>query len=62
MLIGWKPPPTDWVKVYMNSPCKEKERIGCGGVIRGSDVEWLGGFAKYIGRGSAYLGGIVGSV
>lgn len=39
----------------MNRLRKEKEIIRCGGVIRSSDGEWLGGFAKYTGCGSAYL-------
>jgi ribonuclease HI len=29
--------------------------IGCGGVIRGSDGEWINGFSKLIGRGDVYI-------
>jgi hypothetical protein len=30
--------------------------IGCGGVIRGSDREWLNGFSKLIGLGDGVIG------
>jgi ribonuclease HI len=29
--------------------------IGCGGIIRGNKGEWLGGFAKFIRPGNAYI-------
>jgi ribonuclease HI len=29
--------------------------IGCGGVIRGSEGEWIYGFNKFIGRGEVYM-------
>jgi ribonuclease HI len=34
--------------------------IGCGGVIRGSDREWLNGFSKLIGLGDAYIAELYG--
>jgi ribonuclease HI len=39
-----------WVKLNTDGCCKELNQIGCGEVLRGSDGEWLGGFAKFIGR------------
>ncbi|MCI64562.1 ribonuclease H protein, partial [Trifolium medium] len=35
--------------------CQDGGRIGCGGILRGSQGEWLGGFAKFIGHGNAFL-------
>ncbi|MCH92424.1 hypothetical protein A2U01_0013363, partial [Trifolium medium] len=29
--------------------------VGCGGVIKGSDDEWIGGFAKRLRLCSAYM-------
>ncbi|GAU18130.1 hypothetical protein TSUD_248310 [Trifolium subterraneum] len=55
VLVSWKPPPTSWVRLNTDGSCRDGDHIGCGGIIRGSDGEWLGGFAKYICIGSAYL-------
>jgi len=38
----------------MDGSCRDGGHIGCGGIIKGSDGEWLGGFSKYILIGSAY--------
>ncbi|MCI24501.1 ribonuclease H protein, partial [Trifolium medium] len=54
-LVSWKPPPDGWVKVNTDGACKEGRIAGCGGLIRGSDGEWLGGFAKFLGACSAYV-------
>ncbi|GAU38278.1 hypothetical protein TSUD_119590 [Trifolium subterraneum] len=54
-LISWKPPPVGWVRLNTDGARSEDGSIGCGGIIRGSDSEWLGGFAKFVGFGSAYL-------
>jgi hypothetical protein len=53
--VKWLPPLEGWVKLNTDGSCQEGGRIGCGGVIRGSDGEWLGGYAKFIGYGNAYL-------
>jgi ribonuclease HI len=55
VLIGWKPPPVGWVKLNSDGACKHDGSAGCGGIIRGSDGEWLGGFAKKLGICSAYV-------
>jgi hypothetical protein len=44
-----------WVKVYSNGSCQVNGRIDCGGVIRGSGDEWLGGFSKHIESGTTYI-------
>ncbi|PNX90504.1 ribonuclease H, partial [Trifolium pratense] len=44
-LITWKPPPVGWVRLNTDGAHSEDGSIGCGGIIRGSDGEWLGGFA-----------------
>ncbi|MCI24591.1 putative non-LTR retroelement reverse transcriptase [Trifolium medium] len=55
MHIGWNPPPEGWVKLNTDGSCSDGGWIGCGGVLRGSHGEWLGGFANFIGQGNAYL-------
>jgi ribonuclease HI len=55
VFVGWKPPPNGWVKLNSDGSCKDNGIAGCGGIIRGSDGEWLGGFAKRIGKCSAYM-------
>jgi ribonuclease HI len=42
--------------------CREDGHIGCGGIIRGNDSEWIGGFAKFVGHGNAYLAKLWGVV
>jgi ribonuclease HI len=54
-LVGWKCPQVGWVKLNSDGACRKDGRSGCGGVIRGSDGEWLGGFAKYVGRCSVFV-------
>jgi len=42
-------------EIETNGSCRDGGHIGCGGIIRGSDDEWLGGFSKYIEIGRVYL-------
>jgi ribonuclease HI len=44
-----------WVKLNTDGASKEEGQAGCGGIIRGSDKEWLGGFPKNLGRCSAFV-------
>lgn len=43
----------------MDGACKDGV-IGCWGVIRGKDGEWLTGFLKIVGRGEAYVAKLLG--
>jgi ribonuclease HI len=52
--VGWTPPDAGWVCLNVDGACRN-DVIGCGGVIRGSDGEWIRGFSKFIGRGDAYI-------
>ncbi|MCI50480.1 putative ribonuclease H protein [Trifolium medium] len=52
--IGWTVPVNNFVKLNTNGASKEGKIASCGGVIRGNQGEWLGGFAKYIGSCSAF--------
>jgi ribonuclease HI len=54
-LIGWKPPRESFIKLNTDGAYKVNQIAGCGGVIRGSHGEWLGGFAKGIGLCSAFV-------
>jgi hypothetical protein len=51
VLIGWNPRPACWMGYILNldGACKHDGSAGCGEIIRGSDCEWLGGFAKNLG-------------
>jgi ribonuclease HI len=53
-LIRWKPPQVLFVKLNTDGAYKADQAAGCGGVIRGSQGEWLGGFAKGVGLCSAF--------
>jgi ribonuclease HI len=55
VLISWKPPPVGWVRLNTDGSCKEGNRAGCGGLVRGSEGEWLGGFPKFVGSCSACI-------
>ncbi|PNX84693.1 hypothetical protein L195_g040756 [Trifolium pratense] len=43
-----KPSRGGWVRLNLDGACSN-EVIYCGGLIRGSDVEWLHGFSEFIG-------------
>ncbi|PNX97917.1 ribonuclease H [Trifolium pratense] len=53
--IHWKPPEGVFVKLNTDGASKAGNRAGCGGVIRGNQGEWLGGFAKGVGNCSAFV-------
>jgi ribonuclease HI len=49
MQEGWSPPTNGWVVFNTDGAGNSEHRYGCGGLIRGSSGEWLGGFAKGLG-------------
>ncbi|GAU34270.1 hypothetical protein TSUD_321160 [Trifolium subterraneum] len=53
--IGWIPPRDLFVRLNTDGAYKEHVVAGCGGLIRGSQGEWLGGFAKCVGLCSAFV-------
>ncbi|GAU30840.1 hypothetical protein TSUD_267600 [Trifolium subterraneum] len=53
--INWKPPKENFVKLNTDGACKEGRRAGYGGVIRGNQGEWLGGFFKGVGYCNAFV-------
>ncbi|MCI04580.1 putative ribonuclease H protein [Trifolium medium] len=53
MLISCNPPLEGWIRLNTDGSCKEGNRAGCGGLVRGSEGEWLGSFAKFVGSSSA---------
>jgi ribonuclease HI len=55
VIISWKPLPEVWVRLNTNGSCKEGNRVWCGGLVRGSEGEWLGGFSKFAGSCSACI-------
>jgi ribonuclease HI len=54
VMIRWKPPVEDWVKLNTDGACKGRTTAGCGGIIRNNRGDWLGGFAKHVGVCSAF--------
>jgi hypothetical protein len=55
IMIKWCPPKPLYVKLNTDGAFKDKKIAGCGGVIRGTEGEWLGGFAKCVGFCSAFV-------
>ncbi|PNY04820.1 ribonuclease H [Trifolium pratense] len=43
------------VKLNTDEACKDGHPAGCGGVIRDSNGQWCGGFAKHVGSCSAFV-------
>ncbi|PNY16366.1 mitochondrial import receptor subunit TOM20-like protein [Trifolium pratense] len=43
---SWKAPQEGWVKLNTDGASKDSCLAGCGGLIRGVDGEWLGGFSE----------------
>ncbi|KAK2399946.1 Polynucleotidyl transferase, ribonuclease H superfamily protein [Trifolium repens] len=60
--FGWAVPVSNFVKLNTDGASKEGKIAGCGGVIRGSQGEWLGGFAKHIGSCSDFTAELWGVV
>ncbi|KAK2448079.1 TMV resistance protein N [Trifolium repens] len=54
-MIAWVPPKATFVKLNTDGAYKDNQTAGCGGVIRGTQGEWLGGFAKHVGLCSAFM-------
>jgi ribonuclease HI len=54
-LVKWNPPKAPFVKLNTDGAYKQDHIAGCGGVIRGSQGEWLGGFAQCLGLCSAFV-------
>ncbi|MBA0631141.1 hypothetical protein Godav_003160, partial [Gossypium davidsonii] len=52
--VKWHPPSSGWVKINVDgSSNMNGHYLMVGGVVRDSTGNWLEGFKKYIGRGSA---------
>lgn len=50
--VGWQSPKEGWVCLNMDGGCRNGV-IGCGGVIKGSEGEWLTVFSKLVIRWDA---------
>ncbi|MCH79377.1 putative non-LTR retroelement reverse transcriptase [Trifolium medium] len=53
--VYWQPPAEGRMKLNTDGACKDGRNAGCGGILRGSDGQWLGGFAKSIGICNAFI-------
>jgi ribonuclease HI len=54
-MIGWKPPKPSFVSLNTDGASKVQHLSGCGGIVRGSQGEWIGGFAKNVGSCNAFI-------
>jgi ribonuclease HI len=62
VLVRWIPPKPLFVRLNTDGAYKEHKIAGCGGVLRGADGEWLGGYAKCVGLCSAFVAELWGVV
>jgi ribonuclease HI len=53
--ICWKPPKPSFVSLNTDGASKKQHLSGCGGIVRGSQGEWIGGFAKNVGSCNAFV-------
>lgn len=53
IMVGWKSPERDWVKLNMDGAYFIGRTLGCEGIIRGMHGECMGDFSKFIGNCSA---------
>lgn len=53
--IKWEASPVGWVKLNTYGTREKHGNTSCGGIVRGSEEEWLRGFSKYIGISSVYI-------
>ncbi|XP_058727065.1 uncharacterized protein LOC131598487 [Vicia villosa] len=53
--MKWEASMVGWVKLNTNEARDNHRNTTCGGIIRGSKREWVGGFSKYIGISSVYI-------
>jgi ribonuclease HI len=58
--IGWQPPKEGFIKLNTDGAVGSTQVAGCGGVIRGSEGEWIRGFAKSVGRCNAFVAELCG--
>jgi ribonuclease HI len=54
-MVRWLPPRELYVKVNTDGASMGNEIARCEGLIRGSQGEWLGGYAKCVGVCSAFV-------
>lgn len=54
--VRWLPPPLGWIGLNTDGASKMEEGMaGCGGLMRNADGSWLCGFAKSLGRCTAFV-------
>jgi ribonuclease HI len=53
--IAWQCPEDGWLSLNTDGASRGEVIAGCGGLLRNSNGQWLGGFSKNLGRCNAYL-------
>jgi ribonuclease HI len=53
--VAWQRPVEGWVVLNTDGASRRTGVAGCGGLLRNSNGQWLGGFSRHLGRCSAYI-------
>jgi hypothetical protein len=53
--IAWQQPEEGWVVLNTDGASRRDVAAGCGGLLRNSNGQWIGGFSRHLGMCSAYF-------
>ncbi|MCI12311.1 ribonuclease H protein, partial [Trifolium medium] len=53
--IAWQRPEVGWLSLHTDGASRRDTTAGCGGLLRNSNGQWMGGFSHNLGRCNAYL-------
>ncbi|MCH79274.1 putative non-LTR retroelement reverse transcriptase [Trifolium medium] len=53
--VGWNHPEGDWIMLNTDGASRRSDLAGCGGLLRNSNGQWLGGFSHHLGCCNSYL-------
>ena len=59
--MSWKPPEIGWILLKTDGASKEGYIVGCRGVVRGENEEWICGFSKGSGSCDSYVAELWGA-
>lgn len=55
IMVRWENPPNGFIKLNVDSSCKDHNSIAAGGVVRDTTGTWISGFSSKLGVGSPLL-------
>ncbi|PNX81608.1 ribonuclease H [Trifolium pratense] len=53
--VTWQCPEDGWLSLNTDGASRGHTSAGCGGLLRNSEGQWLGGFSRNLGRCNAYI-------